>query len=291
MDNEYTSIHDIEPGHIIGYLDSGKPVRVVAGGSEPLYGEGEQDGSNAGGEGQQGVEGNPAWSEFLGVVPQELHHQITPILKKWDDGVNERFNKVHSDYAAYKPFKESGVDAQILNQGLQIYNALQTDPRKVFEALTGAYPDLLEGLQQQSGQGQQEPTAEDLLQKRLDAFDAQQKQMAELMIAQHRAEEAKRADEQLEAEFQEMRKKYGDYDMEWVVSKLQVNPKMTVEAAVKSYVDWEAGMRAKYAPKPLFMGGGSSGLPGSAPDVKKLSDADTNKYVAEILRLSQQSQQ
>lgn len=259
----------------------------LAGGSDALY-----DGSATGGEGQQGADqGNPAWSEFLGVVPQELHHQVTPILKKWDDGVSERFNKVHSDYAAFKPFKDSGVDPAVLNQGLQIYNALQSDPKRVFEALTGAYPELLEGLQQQSGQGQQEPTADELLQKRLDAMDAQQRQIAELMIAQHRADEVSRADKQLDAEFEAMRKKHGDFNEEWVLSKLQVNPKMTVEAAVQSYVDFENSMKARYAPKPLFMGGGSSGLPGSAPDVKKLSDADTNKYVAEILRLSQQAQQ
>lgn len=258
----------------------------LAGGSDALY-----DGNNTGGEGQQGGEGNPAWSEFLSVVPQELHHQITPVLKKWDDGVSERFNKVHSEYAAFKPFKESGVDPAVLQQGYQIYNALQTDPKRVFEALTGAYPELLEGIAAQAGQGQQEPSTDDMLQKRLDAMDSQQRQMAELMIAQHRAEEVARADAALDAEFASMRTKYGDFNDEWVLSKLQVNPKMSVEAAVKSYVDFESGMRAKYAPKPLFMGGGSSGLPGSAPDVKKLSDADTRNYVAEILRASQQAQQ
>lgn len=259
----------------------------LAGGSDALY-----DGSQAGGGGQQGSEqGNPAWGEFLNVVPQELHHQITPLLKKWDDGVNERFNKVHSDYAAFKPFKDSGVDPAVLQQGYQIHQALQTDPKRVFEALVGAYPDLLEGMQQQSGQGQQEPTAEEVLQKRLDAMDAQQRQIAEVMIAQHRAEEVARADALLETEFADMRKKHGPFDEEWVLSKLQVNPKMSVEAAVQSYHQFESGIRAKYAPKPLFMGGGSSGLPGSAPDVRKLSDAQTTNYVAEILRQHHAAQQ
>ncbi len=259
----------------------------LADGSDALY-----DGNSTGGEGQQGSDqGNPAWGEFLGVVPQELHHQITPILKKWDDGVNERFNKVHSDYAAFKPFKESGVDPAVLQQGYQIHQALQSDPKRVFEALVGAYPDLLEGMQQQSGQGQQEPTAEDMLQKRLDAMDAQQRQIAEVMIAQHRAEEVQRADAQLDAELKQMRTTHGDFDDEWVLSKLQANPRMTVEAAVQSYQQFENKVRSKYAPKPLFMGGGSSGLPGSAPDVKKLSDKDTNNYVAEILRQHHAAQQ
>lgn len=289
MDNEYTSIYDIEPGHVIGYTDSGKPIRVVAGGSEPLYDGSE---STTGGEGQQGNDqGNPAWGEFLAVVPQELHHQITPMLKKWDDGVNERFNKVHSDYAAFKPFKESGVDPAVLQQGYQIHQALQTDPKRVFEALVGAYPDLLEGIQQQSGQGQQEPTADDLLQKRLDAMDQQQRQIAEVMIAQHRAEEVSRADAQLDREFNEMRNKYGVFDDEWVLSKLERNPNMSVEAAVQSYRQFEDSIKAKYAPKPLFIGGGSSGLPGSAPDVTKLSNAETNNYVAEILRRHAEAQQ
>lgn len=261
----------------------------LAGGSDALY-----DGNQTGGEGQQGSEqGNPAWGEFLNVVPQELHHQITPILKKWDDGVQERFSKVQSDYAGYKAFKDSGIDPAVLQQGYQIHQALQSDPKRVFEALVGAYPDLLEGLQQQnqSGQGQQEPTAEDLLQKRLDAMDAQQRQIAEVMIAQHRAEEVARADAALDAEFADMRKKYGDFNDEWVLSKLQVNPKMTVEAAVQAYQQFESGIRAKYAPKPLFIGGGSSGLPGSAPDVTKLSDKDTTNYVAEILRRHHAAQQ
>ncbi len=261
----------------------------LAGGSDALY-----DGSNTGGEGQQGGDqGNPAWGEFLNVVPQELHHQVTPILKKWDDGVQERFSKVQSDYAGYKAFKDQGIDPSILQQGHQIYQALQTDPKRVFEALTGAYPELLEGLQQQnpSGQGQQEPTEQDLLQKRLDAMDSQQRQIAEVMIAQHRAEEVARADAALDAEFADMRKKHGAFDEEWVLSKLQVNPRMSVESAVQAYQQFEAGIRQKYAPKPLFMGGGSSGLPGSAPDVKKLSDKDTTNYVAEILRRHAEAQQ
>lgn len=255
----------------------------LAGGSENLYG-----GASGG---QQGEQGNPAWSEFLGVIPQELHHQVTPILKKWDDGVNERFNKVHSDYEAFKPFKESGVDPNVLRQGLDIYNALQQDPKRVYEALRGAYPELLEGEANNSGQGQQEPTAEELLQKRLDAMDAQQRQMAELMLTQHRAEETAKADAQLNAELDAMRKKHGDFNEEWVLSKLMVNPKMSVEAAVQSYTQWESSMKARYAPKPLFMGGGSNGLPGSAPDVTKLNDADVRNYVAERLRQAQQAQQ
>src|SRR4051812_16507541 len=90
-----------------------------------------------GGEQQQG--NNPAWNEFLEVVPQELHQKVTPLLSKWDSGVQDMVQKVHSQYEPYKQFKDKGIAAEDLQSGIQILNALQNDPENTFKAIKAYY--------------------------------------------------------------------------------------------------------------------------------------------------------
>lgn len=281
MTNEM-SIFTIEPGQIIGYTDSGKPIPVVAGGSEPLY-----DGT---GEGQQGAEGgNPAWQPFLEAVPQEYHAKVTPLLQEWDKNVNNRFEKVHSEYADFKDFKENGVNRQHLEQGLNLLNALQADPFQVWKAMKEAYNFELESAT--AGQGQQEPKVDDEPWKKdYEELKSNYETVAKVLVAKQEAEENARQDQILSDEMSRLRKQYGDYDEEWVLAKLMVNPKNTPEDAVKAYKTWESQQQARFGPKPLFISG-NGGVPGANNfDPRKAKDKDVNSYVAEMLQHAQRQQ-
>jgi len=101
---------------------------------------------------QQQSSGNPAWQGILDKVPAVLHDQLRPALEEWDKGVNERFSKVHSQYAAYKPFMDAGVQPDQLQQAHQIWNMLNNDPRALYEQL-GQFLGQQQQPQQQGGQG------------------------------------------------------------------------------------------------------------------------------------------
>src|SRR5215510_10893077 len=78
---------------------------------------------------------NPAWNELLSQIPEDKYSEVTPILDKWDKGVQQRFKSVHDQYAPYKPFMDSGIGTEDINFALGLLNAVQTEPDKVMKAL------------------------------------------------------------------------------------------------------------------------------------------------------------
>lgn len=254
----------------------------VAGGLESLY-----DSDQGGQQGAGG--GNPAWGEFLTEVPQEYHSKVTPILQKWDQGVNERFNKVHSEYADFKPFKENGVTKQQLEQGLNLLNAISANPLEVWKAMKEAYKFEEEAT---SEQGQQEPKVveDEPWKTQYEGLKSQLDIVSRILVNQREAEESAKADAALEKELETLKGKYGAFDEEFVLSKLVTNPKATPEDAVKAYKEWEAKQQARFGPKPLFMGNGHGGLPSQMPDARKLSDKGTRDLVADMLLAAKQAE-
>lgn len=249
---------------------------------DDLYG-GDQGNSSV-----EGGQGNPAWGEFLEVVPQELHPKVTPLLQKWDEGVQHRFEKVHSDYADYKDFKQNGVTRQQLEQGLNILNAISADPEMVWKAMKEAYKFEVEPAG--TGQGQKEPEIQDEpWKKQYEDLNTKFETVAKFMLSKQEQEEAAREDHALETELTRLGQTHGKFDEEWVLAKLMVNPKLTPEAAVKAYKTWESQQMQRFGPKPLFMGGNGS-LPSTNIDPRKLPDKDVNSLVAEMLQASQRQQ-
>lgn len=94
---------------------------------------------------------NPAWNEMLSAVPQEFHPHLTSHLEKMDKGVQQRFTKVQQQFSPYKEFAELNVPASDISQALQIYQAINTQPRSVYDYLQKQF-----NFGQEQSQGQQE---------------------------------------------------------------------------------------------------------------------------------------
>lgn len=73
---------------------------------------------------------NPNWATLLEHVPAEFHPMIKPVLAEWDRGVAEKINSLHKTYEPYKDFVENKVDPGIIDQALDLYGQLSTDPAK-----------------------------------------------------------------------------------------------------------------------------------------------------------------
>jgi len=254
--------------------------------SEPFgagdSGQGDYTGGQ--GEGQQGI--NPAWNDLLGVVPQELHSQVTPHLQNWDRNVQQRFEKVQSEYEPWKPVIGSGFNPEDAQFALNLLNALQSNPRDVYDRLGEYYkfnnPD---GLQ---GQGQGEPPTEDNpYAKDIAELRQQNQQLAELMYQQRQAEMAQQADSQLDAELSALKQKYGDYNEKFVVAQMMAGT--SAEEAVQQYFAWRDQELQRNIPKPLILGAGGS-VPNGGIDPRKLDDKGTKSLIVDMLKAAQQQQ-
>jgi hypothetical protein len=244
--------------------------------------------------GQQQQQGgiNPAWNDMLNDIPQELHAKVTPHLQNWDKGVNDRFQKVHSEYEPWKPLVKSGADPETVGFAVNLLNALEQDPRSVYEAIGNYYKDQLGDVttSQPSGQGQQGPNNQNLDDKPwlndMQGIMQQNEMLTRAVVAQRQEQENRAADAALDEELSSLKTKYGNYDEKYVLALISVNPGMTGEQAVqawqqsiKSYAE-QMGFSA--GPKPFIMGGGSA-IPGNGADVKKLDDKGTKDLVVQYL--------
>lgn len=254
--------------------------------TEPYSGSGsEQQGTDAG--------GNPAWQDLLKEVPQELHPQLTPILEKWDKGVNDRFQKVHSDYEPWKPVIDRGVDPETTNFALNLLNSINTNPEMVYNALREYYKfgetPQQTGQQgnQQSGQGQQEPSVVDPYQEKYATLERQNEIIAQVLYEQQQSAREAQADTQLDNELSGLKTKYGDYNERYVLAMMQNG--MGAEDAVKNYFEWRESEVGKHVPKPLIMGGGGY-VPGQNVNVTKMSNSATKDYVVQMLKAAAQQE-
>jgi len=232
-----------------------------------------------------GSGGNPAWGEFLEVIPSELHEKVTPLLQKWDQGVNQRFDKVHSEYAPYKQYMEAGYTPDHINMALNILNTIQEDPQYVWKSL-GEYHKFgtePEGQGAPAGQGQGEPEGQEFKDPRYDELAQQHQTLAEFVLQQKQEAQAAQEDAALDAELSGLRKQYGDFDEKYVMSQMLYG-NMTGEQAVQAFQDM-AQRLASQGPKPFsFLGGNSGGVPGTNTDVRKMSDAQARDAAVQMLQ-------
>lgn len=85
---------------------------------------------------------NPAWEALLAKIPQEFHNQILPDLKSWEQGVQQRFQEIHTQYEEYKKFKpfiDNNVDADYAIQAVTLADELQRDPGTLISKVNEAW--------------------------------------------------------------------------------------------------------------------------------------------------------
>ena len=156
---------------------------------------------------------NPAWSELLGVLPQEFQTLAKPHLRKWDEGVNQRFTKIREEatapYQPYQQFVDQKVDPQELSAAYQVWDRLNNSPVEMF--------NQMKSLLQQQGllpaddaalEGEVVPTEEDPVQQQLQQLAAQQQAFMEAMqqakMAEIQQQESAKIDAQLSSELQQL---------------------------------------------------------------------------------------
>ncbi len=75
---------------------------------------------------------HPAHEKLLSELPEAWHQKVLPHLQEFDRNVQKQFE----EYAPYKEFIESGVSPDIIRGGLNLAQAIETQPLDVYESLT-----------------------------------------------------------------------------------------------------------------------------------------------------------
>lgn len=263
----------------MGEYETGDPqVDLGAGGG--------YDGSSSSGQ-AEGTSGNPAWTNLLSVLPEDLHEKVTPVLSQWDKQVQQRFETVQSEWNDWKPFKEQ-YKPEDVKWGLSLAQSLAQSPKETYEAI-GEYLKTSLGIDpfasspNPSGQGQQEPStsaAEDPYALKFQEVQQQLDLVARAVLAKEQKDSVAAAEAQLDVELKAAKDKYGEYDEKFVLARLQAGD--SVEGAVKAYTEIAEQAAKRARPKFSFLGSGG-GVPATPVDPRKMTESARNKLAVEML--------
>jgi hypothetical protein len=265
-------------------------------GQEPPNNQGQPQQPN-----EEEIRFNQAWNPLLSQLPQSLHNVVMPHLKQWDRNYNEGIQKVHSQYAGFKPFLEQQIAPEDINNAMLVYNALNENPQNLISQLIDYYKYEMQTPTGEQGQGQQLEAEEDEIPYDVTQHPEFQRmaKMVELLgqntLQQHEAIQQQEADDLLEQEFSRAREQYGEFDEEWVTRHMWVQDQLgndiTIDDAVAAYNDHVQKIlqthRAPGLSAPVLMGGGG-GTPSQQTNIGQLTDAQRKKLVAETLARANQ---
>lgn len=226
-----------------------------------------------------GQETNPdsLANPFLAKIPEGDREVVAKYIKDWDSGVTKRFQQIHQEYA---PYKNLGADPEALQSAWALKQLIDDDPARVYELLG----QVLQGGEQQ--QVQQMQGLEDLPPAFVEKF-TRMEQILESLAGQfmqsREQQQASQEDQQLDEYLQGLQSQFGDFDEQWVLSRMAAG--VDGEQAVQEYNAWlQEQINSRLSPKrPVPVLGGGGAVPTNGVDPRKLSRQQTQDLVAKML--------
>lgn len=267
---------------------------------------------------------NPAWQPFLDVLPESLHNIVLPVLKEWDQGVQQKFQEIRNEYSElenYKKFAEANLDPEYIEQAVILADQLQREPAKIVGQINEAWelgfvtPEDAAKL----GQSSEDEGDGDLeFDKDSDIFkDPRVKAMKDALDELQNNFQTDKEREEEEAAIREFEEQLDDLEKEYTNPEREGGPlpfnRMFVTALISQGVDAEAAVKQYHEvlalnggsgqdthtdtttegdKPPVVMGGEGTTGSGSADgtvDVGGLSRKDLNATVQELLAKAQES--
>ena len=224
------------------------------------------------------------WDPIFSKIPQEFHEAITPELRKWEQNANQRFQQIHDEYSAYKPFRDQQISPQDIQEALGVYQNIGNDPLAFFENYKQALLQngMLEEAQEvQDAIDEHEDETTNPVLSELRELKQRQAQWEQQIQQQYQSEQqakiAQQADHDIAQEFADLEAKHGAFspsyrqalaEKAWAMQQ-QSGQVVPLEAAHNALVAFMGQARkaspAARAPKIGSAGGGMPG-PGK-PDL------------------------
>ena len=242
---------------------------------------------------QQTDNGNPAWQELYSVLPDSLHGIARPVLEKWEQGSQQKiqeYAETAKRFEPYKGFVENNIAPEQIEQALAVAHLIDTDPKAFMEQMN-AFFGQQDTSQQQQTQETEQPGSEVFGEQPFDiASDPRFQEMKQHqdIMANYLAQQAEMArqaefDQALDQELAGLQQKYGDFDLEYVITKAAAG--VELEDAVKQYTNMVEGIRNTPRPDaniPSILSP-SGGTPSERVNPADMSDAQRRAYVMNML--------
>jgi hypothetical protein len=212
------------------------------------------------------------WNDIVGAFPEDKRAELAPKLK-------ERI----SSYEVLEPWKDfhsKGIKPEQVNNALNLYNFIETNPRDVYEAIGQSLnitPAQAEKVVEQLEDADQDDP-------RIAALQQQVETLAQITLAERQQSTqqklAAEQDAKIEAEINAVKQKYGDIDEEEILMRM-AHKDISADEAAQEYLGKVSEIQ-KRRPAPFVLGGGGT-VPNKQIDPTKLSSADTKSVVAQMM--------
>lgn len=143
---------------------------------------------------------NPAWASHLEKFPEGMRGLARDSFAEFDKGVQSQFEKIHQQYAPYKPFLENKVDPQRLIDAYNFALNLEQDPVGTTKLLAQQLGISLAEAQQVVDEAQQEGDEDENVDPRYQQLEQNFQNLSEFIQQQEQQRIAQEQQAQLDAE-------------------------------------------------------------------------------------------
>lgn len=245
------------------------------------------------------------WEKILEPIPSQFHSVVTPVLKEWD----KNYEALAQKYSRYKDFDQKGVDPTHLQNGLELYNLLSTNPQEVYRRLgtllgvEGQIPDQqqyqpeMEDSYQEEVEDSDNPYAQQMQQMRQQMdqvaqyLQHQQQMQQQEQMQQQQDALTQRYEQQIDSEIKQIQSKNPNVNIEDLMTRYLAQIQRGIEPSIsKAYEEQQAFVQqymqgtGKTAPKVLSPGGG---IPSNQEQISLKTTDDRVAAVKAMLRASQ----
>lgn len=239
---------------------------------------------------------NPAWKEVLDPLPESLHALITPSLKKWDESVNRRFEETTSKYKPYDSIIEEVGDVETLQNAIRLMQAIESDPKQVYDLLAQEYnfptattsqqqPPVQPQTPQQTYDDPQEAAIAEL-KAQIEQANEAQRQLASYLLAQKQQEDESNKQKQLSTYLERLKNDNPNspWDEDYILAQI-INGKKPEDALknLQKLVQSFATTANSASDDTPVVIGSSGGVPSQQVDVARLPSKDIKNIVAQTL--------
>lgn len=159
---------------------------------------------------------HPGWDKMLAELPEAWHDKVAPFLIENDKNVQRQLEQ----YTPFKEFVEDGVSAEVIRGGINLANAIASDPVEIFHNLQAHLQSqglLAEEAKQAAADIMEEESGEDFedlfdgekvpaaLQKEIDALKARQSEADDYIYQQELSKATDYFANELESEMSQLR--------------------------------------------------------------------------------------
>jgi hypothetical protein len=242
-----------------------------------------------------GTENQAPYSEYLNKFPEAMRPMAEPIFKEWDSNVTRLRQSDLDKVSQYQPYEKyiNEWEPEAIETAINLAQILESQPETLFTSLAQSLGYEIDGA------GSNDPDDPDNDAGTFSLADSpefrnMQEQLGGLAdFLQNREAQAQEKEElaQVQQEISAMKEKYGEFDLEYVLTKASITGNL--EAAVQDYqklVGKQANELLAPGQQAPIVGGSNGTMPSNTEDRSKWTPEQRREAAVAILKAANAQQ-